>query len=99
MGQTLTALNVTAAHLERHGATMAPAEVGECAVELRRELRTCSGQLRGMLKTLRPHGLSAHGLQQALADLLQGWRSSRRRLLSSCFCLPSCRQWMSSWRW
>ncbi|WP_374359326.1 histidine kinase [Pseudoduganella danionis] len=77
MGQTLTALNVTAAHLERHGATMAPAEVGECAVELRRELRTCSGQLRGMLKTLRPHGLSAHGLQQALADLLQGWRSKQ----------------------
>jgi len=87
MGQTLTALNVTAAHLERHAAGMAPAEVAECAADLRRELRTGSGQLRGMLKNLRPHGLSAHGLQQALVDLLQGWRS-RQTSISFELALP-----------
>lgn len=87
MGQTLTALNVTAAHLERHAAGMAPDEVAECAADLRRELRTGSGQLRDMLKNLRPHGLSAHGLQQALVDLLQGWRS-RQTSISFELALP-----------
>ncbi len=77
MGQTLTSLNVTAAHLERHAAHMAPMQVAECAADLRRDLRACSGQLRGMLKGLRPHGLSAQGLRQALTELLTSWRSKQ----------------------
>jgi two-component system sensor histidine kinase UhpB len=77
MGQTLTSLNVTAAHLERHGAHMVPALVTECAADLRRDLRACTGQLRNILKTLRPHGLSAQGLQQALTELLTSWRGKQ----------------------
>jgi len=73
MGQTLTALSVTAAHLERHAAQLPPAAVAECAGELRRELRTCGSQLRAMLKSLRPHGLDAGGLGPALRELVQGW--------------------------
>ncbi len=74
MGQTLTALSVTATHLARNAARLSPGAVTECAGDLRRELRTCSEQLRGMLKTLRPHGLHAGGLAQTLRELVQGWR-------------------------
>ncbi len=75
MGQTLTALSVTATHLERHAAHLTPAAVTECAGDLRRELRTGGDQLRTMLKTLRPHGLHASGLPQTLRELVHGWRS------------------------
>lgn len=75
MGQTLTALNVTATHLARHADTLTRAAVAECAADLRREVRTCGDQLRAMLKTLRPHGLHASGLAQTLRDLVLGWRA------------------------
>lgn len=74
MGQTLTALSVTATHLARNAAQLSPGAVAECVGDLRRELRTCGEQLRGMLKTLRPHGLHASGLAQTLRELIQGWR-------------------------
>ena len=74
MGQTLTALSVTAAHLARNAAQLAPAAVAECAGDLRRDLRTCGEQLRAMLRTLRPHGLHASGLAPTLRELVQGWR-------------------------
>lgn len=74
MGQTMTALNVTAAHLVRNADRLPPPAVAECASDLRRDLRTCSEQLRAMLKTLRPHGLHAGGLAHTLRELVQGWR-------------------------
>jgi len=74
MGQTMTALNVTAAHLARNATRLPPPAVAECASDLRRDLRTCSEQLRAMLKTLRPHGLHASGLAHTLRELVQGWR-------------------------
>jgi two-component system sensor histidine kinase UhpB len=75
MGQTMTALSVTAAHLARNAERLAPSAVAECAGDLRRDLRTCGEQLRAMLKTLRPHGLHASGLAHTLNELVQGWRS------------------------
>jgi two-component system sensor histidine kinase UhpB len=75
MGQTLTALSVTATHLARHADTLTRSAVAECAAELRREIRTCGDQLRAMLKTLRPHGLHAAGLAQTLRELMLGWRA------------------------
>lgn len=74
MGQTLTALNVTATHLARHANVLTRAAVAECATDLRREIRTCGEQLRAMLKTLRPHGLHTAGLAQTLRELVLGWR-------------------------
>jgi two-component system sensor histidine kinase UhpB len=75
MGQTLTALNLTATYLARHADTLSRHAVAECAAELRRDIRTCGEQLRAMLKTLRPHGLHAAGLGQALRELVLGWRA------------------------
>ncbi|MCS0630334.1 sensor histidine kinase [Telluria mixta] len=75
MGQTLTALNVTATHIARHANVLTRAAVAECATDLRRDVRTCSEQLRAMLKTLRPHGLHTAGLAQTLRELVLGWRT------------------------
>jgi two-component system sensor histidine kinase UhpB len=74
MGQTLTALNVTATHLARNAAHLGPHAVAECATDLRRDLRTCADQLRAMLKALRPHGLHGGGLAPTLRELVDGWR-------------------------
>jgi len=73
-GQTLTAIGVTAAYLERHAAALAPAQVAECAQDVRRAVRTSREQLRAMLERLRPHGLDGPGLASALRELLAGWQ-------------------------
>ena len=75
MGQTLTSLNATAAHLARNAEKLEPGAVAECANDLRRDIRTSGAQLRALLKSLRPHGLDASGLTQTLRDLIDGWRS------------------------
>lgn len=75
MGQTLTAINATAAHLERRAGAGEAAGIVECAGELRRDIRACGRQLRGILKSLRPHGLDAGGLGGALRELVDGWRA------------------------
>jgi two-component system sensor histidine kinase UhpB len=74
MGQSLTAISVTAAYLGRHGAALDGARVKECAADLRRDVRACSDQLRAMLSRLRPHGLEGAGLLPALRDLLGNWQ-------------------------
>ncbi|ABM38894.1 sensor histidine kinase [Polaromonas naphthalenivorans] len=73
-GQTLTAIGVTAAYLERHAAELAAAQIAECAQDVRRDVRTSREQLRAMLKRLRPHGLQGPGLASALRELLAGWQ-------------------------
>jgi two-component system sensor histidine kinase UhpB len=75
MGQTLAALNATAAHLERNAPRLDAAAIAECAADLRRDIRRSGEQLRAMLKTLRPHGLDASGLAAMLAELLDTWRN------------------------
>ncbi|MRV72058.1 HAMP domain-containing protein [Duganella sp. FT92W] len=74
MGQTLTALNATAAHLARNAGKLAPGEVAECANDMRRDIRASGEQLRAMLKSLRPHGLHASGLERAVAELVDSWQ-------------------------
>lgn len=73
-GQTLTAMGVTAAYLERHAGKLAASEIVECAQDLRRDVRASGQQLRDLLKRLRPHGLDAQGLAGALRELLAGWQ-------------------------
>lgn len=74
MGQTLTAIGVTAAYLERNAARLEAANIIECAQDLRRDVRTSGEQLRAMLKRLRPHGLDALGLASALRELVASWQ-------------------------
>lgn len=74
LGQTLTAISVTAAYLERNAGQLAPPQIGECGHDLRRDVRTCGEQLRAMLKRLRPHGLDAEGLASGLRELVDSWQ-------------------------
>lgn len=74
MGQTLTAISVTAAYLGRNSAQLDSARIAECALDLRRDVRACGVQLRAMLLRLRPHGLDGPGLGSALRDLLHSWQ-------------------------
>ena len=73
-GQTLTAIGVTAAFLERNADTLDSGRIVECARELRRDVRSTSEQLRAMLKRLRPHGLDAEGVAGALRELIASWQ-------------------------
>lgn len=74
MGQTLTAIGVTAAYLERNAEQLDARHIVECAQDLRRDVRTSGEQLRAMLKRLRPHGLDALGLASAMRELLASWQ-------------------------
>lgn len=80
MGQSLAALNVTAAYLARNATHLTGAEVAECAADLRRDLRSCSEHLRGMLRMLRPHGLHADGLAPTLHELVRGWQGRQTEI-------------------
>lgn len=73
-GQTLTAIGVTAAFLERNAETLDSRRIVECARELRRDVRSTGEQLRAMLKRLRPHGLDAEGVAGALRELIASWQ-------------------------
>jgi two-component system sensor histidine kinase UhpB len=74
MGQTLTAISVTAAYLERNATQLDAGQVIECAGDLRRDVKASGEQLRAMLKRLRPHGLDANALASALRELLASWQ-------------------------
>ena len=74
VGQTLTAISLTAAYLGRHAAQLDGGKIDECARDLRRDVRACSGQLRAMLSRLRPHDLDGAALGGALRQLLCNWQ-------------------------
>jgi two-component system sensor histidine kinase UhpB len=74
VGQTLTAISLTAAYLGRHAMALDGAKIDECARDLRRDVRTCGDQLRAMLSRLRPHSLEGPGLASALHALVRNWQ-------------------------
>jgi len=74
VGQTLTAISLTAACLERHAMQLDGARIDDCARDLRRDVRACSDQLRTMLSRLRPHSLEGPALAGALRTLLRNWQ-------------------------
>lgn len=88
-GQTLTAIGVTAAFLERNAETLDSRRIVECARELRRDVRTNGEQLRTMLKRLRPHGLDAEGVAGALRELIASWQQ-REAGIDFQLELPAC---------
>lgn len=73
-GQTLTAIGVAAAFIERHAASAGPDALAESARDIRSESGRMSEHVRSLLKQLRPHGLEGLGMVDALAELLDGWR-------------------------
>lgn len=74
IGQTLAALGLAAAYIERHAGTAEREAIADCGREIREGVATVSGQVSGILKRLRPHGLDELGLLEALNDLLDFWQ-------------------------
>lgn len=75
LGQHLTGMAAQVALLQRHADKLSPARVQASAEALQAELRCVSQQLRQLLSQLRPHGLSAAGLPDELALLVEHWRA------------------------
>lgn len=74
-GQSLTAIGAAAAFVERHAGGAEPAQLAECARDIRGESGRMSAQVRGLLRRLRPHGLDGLGMLDALRELVDGWRA------------------------
>jgi two-component system sensor histidine kinase UhpB len=74
MGQTLTAISVTATYLQRNAQQLGASQIIDCAQDLRRDVRSSGAQLRAMLMQLRPHGLDGPGLASALRELVGSWQ-------------------------
>lgn len=73
-GQSLTAIGVAAAFVERHADTAASATLVECAKDIRAEAAKVSSHVRGMLSQLRPHSLDGLGITDALRELIDNYR-------------------------
>lgn len=73
LGQSIAAIGVAAAYVERHAASAPPETLIECAAEIRRESGRLAVQMRERLNQLRPQGLEGAGLRDALGRLIEGW--------------------------
>ncbi len=73
-GQSLTAISVSAAFIERHAGAAEPQVLVECSADIRSESAKMLEHVQGLLSRLRPHGLDDLGMLDALAELLDGWR-------------------------
>lgn len=73
-GQSLTAIGIAAAFIERHAETAPAATLVDCAHDIRAESGRVSSHVRSLLNQLRPHGLETLGLVDSLRELIEGWR-------------------------
>jgi two-component system sensor histidine kinase UhpB len=73
-GQALTAVNISAAYIERHAGRASPDDLKESARDICNESTRMLGQVRTLLSQLRPHGLEGLQMVDALNDLVSGWR-------------------------
>ncbi|MBS0354603.1 MAG: histidine kinase [Proteobacteria bacterium] len=74
LGQALTAVNVSAAYIERQAGRAEPAQLAMIAGDIRSQTNGMLAQVRNLLSQLRPHGLEGLQMVDALNDLVRGWR-------------------------
>lgn len=74
-GQSLTAVSMSAAFIERNAVQVVPEALADCARDIRQEAVRMLGHVRSLLSQLRPHGLDGLQMTDALNDLLVGWRN------------------------
>jgi two-component system, NarL family, sensor histidine kinase UhpB len=74
LGQSLTAIKVDAAYMEREARGALPGVVS-CARGVGEVVDSIMALIRGMLTRLRPHELEAVGLRGTLQDLVAGWQA------------------------
>ncbi|HTV78006.1 MAG TPA: HAMP domain-containing sensor histidine kinase [Steroidobacteraceae bacterium] len=74
LGQSLTAIKVDAAFMEREARAVLP-KVEDCARGVGEIVDGIMALTRSMLSRLRPHELETIGLRATLADLVSGWQA------------------------
>jgi two-component system sensor histidine kinase UhpB len=74
LGQSLTAIKVDAAYMEREARGVLPGVVS-CARGVGEVVDSIMTLIRGILTRLRPHELEAVGLRGTLQDLVTGWQA------------------------
>lgn len=74
LGQALTAVNVSAAYIERQAGRCAPELLASIAGDIRTQTNAMLTQVRNLLSQLRPHALEGGQMVDALNDLVRGWR-------------------------
>lgn len=74
IGQSLTAIGVSATFVDRHADRADPAPLRDCARDIRQQAQVITQHVRGMLGRLRPYGLEGVGVRGALVDLIESWR-------------------------
>lgn len=80
-GQTLTAIGAAAVFVEQHAGSADAALLKECGRDIRVESSRMSVHVRGLLRSLRPHGLEGLGMRDALRELIDAWRQRAPNLL------------------
>lgn len=73
-GQSLTAVSVSAAYIERNIAKASADKLAESARDIRTEAVRMIVHVRNLLSQLRPHGLDGLLMKDALNDLVASWR-------------------------
>jgi signal transduction histidine kinase len=73
LGQSLTAIKLDAAYIEREAVSAAP-QIAACAGGIGKLTSEVMELIRGMLARLRPHGLETMGLRATLQELVEGWQ-------------------------
>lgn len=74
LGQALTAVNVSAAYIERQAGRAEAEQLAAIACDIRKQTNGMLAQVRNLLSQLRPHGLEGLQMVDALNDLVRGWR-------------------------
>ncbi|QID17492.1 sensor histidine kinase [Nitrogeniibacter mangrovi] len=74
-GQSLTAIGLSAAFVQRHAGRARPAELSDAASDICHQADHLGQHLRGLLSRLRPHGLDGVGLVDTVRDCVRSWQT------------------------
>ncbi len=74
MGQSLTAVSVSAAYIDRHVDRADPQVLRDCARDILGQVKAVTRHIGDMLGRLRPHGLEGMGSLAALRELVAAWQ-------------------------
>lgn len=79
-GQSLAAISVTAAYVERNAGRAQPAMLAESGAQIRQEAGRVQRHVRELLARLKPHGLERMGLLAAVREHAQSWAARAPRI-------------------
>ena len=76
-GQSLTAISLSAAYIERHSPGLALEQQRQAASDICAQADYLAQHLRALLSRLRPYGLDSVGLIETMRDCVRSWEDRR----------------------